>query len=216
MNRLEQTRQESIRVWAQAQRQALHEAVRNTPVAPPAVAAAGTGVGAGGSFETGLTLEFSSVEGAQEYVANLTSVAEWNTFFDLPSFGTPFTRVAVDEATITLYGGSGITIKEELFFVSGINEILVAVDDQSGCITGLGNDCFSGCEALTTVSLPALTTAGDYCFYLCTALTSISLPALETAGVSCFQACSALTTVSLPALTNAISDLNIRNMQQRD
>ena len=57
MNRLEPTRQESIRVWADAQRKALHEAVRNTPVAPPAQAAAGTGVGAGGSFETLLDLD---------------------------------------------------------------------------------------------------------------------------------------------------------------
>ena len=57
MNRLEQTRQESIRVWADAQRRALHEAVKNTPVAPPAQAAAGTGVGSGGSFETPLDLD---------------------------------------------------------------------------------------------------------------------------------------------------------------
>jgi hypothetical protein len=49
MNRLEPTRQESIRVWAQAQKNALHEAVRNTPVNPPAVAA-GLGTGSGGSF----------------------------------------------------------------------------------------------------------------------------------------------------------------------
>ena len=54
MNRLEPTRQESIRVWADAQRKALHESIKNTPVAPPAQAAAGTGVGAGGSFLSGL------------------------------------------------------------------------------------------------------------------------------------------------------------------
>ena len=57
MNRLEQTRQESIRVWAQAQRNALHEAVRNTPVAPPAVAAAASGTGSGGSFSGTLDLD---------------------------------------------------------------------------------------------------------------------------------------------------------------
>jgi hypothetical protein len=57
MNRLEPTRQESIRVWAQAQRNALHEAVRNTPVAPPAVAAAASGTGSGGSFSGTLDLD---------------------------------------------------------------------------------------------------------------------------------------------------------------
>ena len=53
MNRqkeLENIRQKSIESWASAQKKALHEAVKNTPVAPPAQAAAGTGVGAGGSF----------------------------------------------------------------------------------------------------------------------------------------------------------------------
>jgi hypothetical protein len=55
-NSLEQTRQESIRVWAQAQRNALHEAVKNTPVIPPAVAA-GLGTGSGGSFSGTLDLD---------------------------------------------------------------------------------------------------------------------------------------------------------------
>ena len=51
MNRqksMEDVRRQSLQVWAQAQRQALHEAVKNTPVAPPAVAA-GLGTGSGGS-----------------------------------------------------------------------------------------------------------------------------------------------------------------------
>lgn len=52
MNRqkeLENIRQKSIESWASAQKKALHENVKNTPVAPPATAA-GTGTGAGGSF----------------------------------------------------------------------------------------------------------------------------------------------------------------------
>ena len=58
---LEQNRQKSVQIWAQAQRNALHEAVKNTPVNPPAVAA-GLGTGSGGSF-SGNTFE-------NEYVAN--------------------------------------------------------------------------------------------------------------------------------------------------
>ena len=48
MNRqrgMEQTRQASIQAWAQAQRQALHEAVKNTPVNNQVVGASGTGSG---------------------------------------------------------------------------------------------------------------------------------------------------------------------------
>jgi len=48
---MEQIRQQSLQAWAQANRQAMHESVRNTPVnqAPVAAAAAGaSGVGGGG------------------------------------------------------------------------------------------------------------------------------------------------------------------------
>jgi hypothetical protein len=48
MNReqlLEQARQASLNAWAEAQRKALHEAIRNTPVGPVAAAASGTGSG---------------------------------------------------------------------------------------------------------------------------------------------------------------------------
>ena len=46
---LEQNRQKSIDVWAQAQRNALHEAVKNTPVNP--APSAGLGTGSGSMFE---------------------------------------------------------------------------------------------------------------------------------------------------------------------
>ena len=50
-NSMEQNRQQSLNVWAEAQRRALHEAVRNTPVVPPEVAAAASGTGSGSMFE---------------------------------------------------------------------------------------------------------------------------------------------------------------------
>lgn len=42
-NSLEANRQKSIQVWTQAQRQALHEAVKNTPVNPVPAASSGAG-----------------------------------------------------------------------------------------------------------------------------------------------------------------------------
>jgi hypothetical protein len=57
---LEQTRQESIRVWADAQRRALHEAVKNTSVNNQPAAAASGSV-AGGSFGGSPTLDMDAV-----------------------------------------------------------------------------------------------------------------------------------------------------------
>jgi hypothetical protein len=49
---LEQIRQQSLRTWSDAQRKALHEAVKNTPVNPIAPAtAAGLGTGSGGALD---------------------------------------------------------------------------------------------------------------------------------------------------------------------
>ena len=42
---MEQNRQQSLNVWAEAQRRALHEAVKNTPVNPAPSAGLGTGSG---------------------------------------------------------------------------------------------------------------------------------------------------------------------------
>ena len=71
--------------------------------------------------------------------------------------------------------------------------------------------CFYGCNALTSASLPKLTTVSggngiQYCFYGCTALTSVLLPELTTISgnsgmTNCFQGCKALTSVSFPKLT---------------
>jgi hypothetical protein len=59
MNRqqaVEQARQASLKSWAQAQRQAMHESTRNTPVnQAPAAAAGASGTGSGGQSATTLS-----------------------------------------------------------------------------------------------------------------------------------------------------------------
>jgi hypothetical protein len=59
MNRqqaVEQARQASLQSWAQAQRQAMHESTRNTPVnQAPAAAAGASGTGSGGQSATTLS-----------------------------------------------------------------------------------------------------------------------------------------------------------------
>ena len=89
--------------------------------------------------------------------------------------------------------------------------------------TELPQIAFAYCEALQSVTAPAVTTIGENAFALCSALTSVSLPeatnigasafassrltgelslpAAETIGVAAFQSCTALTSVSLPNAT---------------
>ena len=69
-------------------------------------------------------------------------------------------------------------------------------------VTSLGDNCFSYCAALTSITLPeSVTSLGGFCFYQCPSLTSITLPESVTSlGSNCFRYCSNLTLATvLPA-----------------
>ena len=65
-------------------------------------------------------------------------------------------------------------------------------------VTTIGDDAFYGCDALTSVSMPAVRTIGDEAFYSCDALTSVEMPEVTTIGGEAFAYCDALTSVSMP------------------
>ena len=94
----------------------------------------------------GLELTFDDI--ANVPVADASSVSDWNTFFDLPTNGIPFTSVVVDGNKVTLIGGADITTKYGLFDFDSAGIGLVSVVDQTNCITVLGGDTFGGNEDL--------------------------------------------------------------------
>lgn len=150
-----------------------------------------------------LRLTFTTIEAADLLVGDSSNVADWNTFFDLPTNGNPFTSVEIIGTEIILFGGSNIELRDYIFFdeINIYNFNLLSVIDY-GSIVSAGTGCFYYCAAITTIDLPNLITAGNSCFVACEALTSINVPLLETAGSDCFQGCLSLTTISLPSLVN--------------
>ena len=58
-------------------------------------------------------------------------------------------------------------------------------------VTSLGENCFSWCSSLTSITIPnSVTSLGDYCFYGCS-MTSITIPnSVTSLGVQCFDGCS--------------------------
>ena len=146
-----------------------------------------------------------------ETVETISGVTDWNNFFNLPASGASFTSVVVSGNTISLYGGSGITVRDSMFNDPlGYGSHLISFVDNINCIVALGYDVFgdnmntgSGCTILTTVILPNVLSTGDYCFSGCINLTTLRLPSLVTANRGSFSYCSSLTQLLLPHLTFA-------------
>lgn len=178
---------------------------RNIPSPPPPVV-------------TSLKLTWDDI--ANVPVTNALSVSDWNTLFDLPTNGVPFTHVFIDPMnanTIVLANGSNITTVNSLF--SGNGNIL-SVEDlgsivvlggstffnssiqsfSSTSVTTLVGANFYNCGAFTNVVIPLATSIGNDTFSG-TALTSINLPNVLTAGNYSFVNTAFVTSVNLPALT---------------
>ena len=112
---------------------------------------------------------------------------------------TGFGLVFKTNTSITLVnGGNHITaIDYEAF---GYCYALTSVSLPS--VTSVGGSAFTQCTALTNVSLPSVTNIDVYAFWNCRALTSISFPKAENVGNFAFRYCYALTNVSLPLALN--------------
>jgi hypothetical protein len=143
-----------------------------------------------------LTLGWDNISNADLLVGDASNVNDWNTFFDLPNYGTPFTSVTVVGNNVELYGGGDIHLIDFLFF---INSNLISVVDDANCIITAGTNCFINCASLTTISLPVLTTADNSCFAGCTSVTSYNLQSLNFVGGYCFEAWT-VSTFDLPSL----------------
>ena len=80
-------------------------------------------------------------------------------------------------------------------------------------VTSIGNSAFSGCRSLTSISLPErVTSIGSSAFNNCYSLTSISLPeGVTSIGNSAFNNCYSLTSISLPEGVTSIENSAFNN-----
>lgn len=157
-----------------------------------------------------LTLKFDDIANADLMIAGSSSdVTVWNTFFDLPTNGIPFTSVSINVNTVTLIGGANISLRSYIFGdnVPTNNCLLEVVD--TGCVIECTEGVFSdynigvGCFALTKIHLPACSILGNSVFADCYALIDLILGNVTSLGESVFQYCSSIPSINLPNITSA-------------
>jgi len=143
-------------------------------------------------------LVFDSIESADALVGDSANVSDWNTFFDLPTNGIPFTSVVIVENEVRLYGGAYITIVSSLL---SNNDSIVSISDDAQSIVTIEDDAFDSHTSLVSVSFPAVTSIGSYSFGFNesnSVFVSINFPKLETIGSDAFYYCDALTSFNFP------------------
>jgi len=189
---------------------------------------AGTGI----IFTSGktLTLEWKYNSSATDWLlengtdGDVTNVINWNTVFDLPTLGTPFTSVAViaNSRIILSNPGNINTTPYRLFspLATGYSDDLISIVD-TGVLLHIGDSCFSdnigltsanfaevveldadspfgGCENLATVNIPKLAIINYGGFENTYALSSVNFPLLTTLGFGSTFVNSNITSINAP------------------
>ncbi|MDR1153195.1 MAG: leucine-rich repeat protein [Bacteroidales bacterium] len=113
--------------------------------------------------------------------------------------------------TLTI-SGTGATTDYDFYANNDVpwsayrNDIKTAIVQEG--ITAIGNESFSRCPNLTSVTIPgSVASIGEWAFYNCTGLTSVTIPnSVQTIDDYAFYGCEGLTSMTIPGSVSVISD----------
>ena len=87
-----------------------------------------------------------------------------------------------------------------------VPEKIKSSDGVEYSVTAFGDNCFSGCNVLTSITIPSsVTSLGGSCFLGCYGLTSITISSSVTSlGDYCFEGCYGLTSITIPSSVTSL------------
>ena len=108
--------------------------------------------------------------------------------------------------------GAGVMSPDISRVWKGSKASSLVVELENG-ITSVAASAFSGCDNLTSVSIPgSVTNIGESAFYGCTSLTSVAIPnGVTSIGTYAFRSCSGLTSANIPNSVISIGNSAFRD-----
>ena len=105
--------------------------------------------------------------------------------------------------TLTVNSGT-VQLNSKIFNDSNANANLRAWltrVEVGGSVTSIGDNTFSNCYALQSVTIPSsVTSIGDSSFYYCYSLQSVTIPSnVASIGTNTFSTCASLQSVTIPS-----------------
>lgn len=156
-------------------------------------------------------------------VSNVLNLDEWNTLFDFPNQGYPFTNVSVSENTVILHAPDIEFVFTDNIFLNNSNLIAVSINNMlTFCYIAIST--FQGCINLTSINIPTCVSIAQHAFDGCVSLSSFIIsplidgfsiytfkdcvnlfvfdyPNVIGVGSGAFQGCINATTFNLPSAT---------------
>ncbi len=119
-------------------------------------------------------------------------------------YGTEIDGIIIPEGNATYKNsGSGVIDVAQKTLIIGFDDTVIPDD---GSVTKLGGFAYSGCDKMTSITVPdCVTVMAAGVFENCSALTSVTLPSSITyLNARTFAGCSSLTTVAIPEAVERI------------
>ena len=112
-----------------------------------------------------------------------------------------------NEATVT-YRGTSVSMNNNSYSGSVIIPETVTYNGTTYTVTAIGDDAFSDCHDLTSITIPNTVTAiGENAFYYCYSLTSVTIPnSVTTIGSGAFFRCYDLSSLTIGSGVTTIDE----------